>query len=209
MKPHILILLLVVAPSSSLFAQGTALHLGFNSSTSKYISSSPAAESLNQSLSSKPGWQIGVSHDFPISKTFSLEPRLLFISRGFKTNVAGPIAPSNSDTRISTWYYLNVPLHFKANWNIGKTKFYVGLGPYLDIGLFTMLNIDGHKSRYTFDDWDMKTFTFGMSTVLGVEFDRFSVEAFYHHGLSSIEPTDRMKRVNRSKGLSIGYRLFK
>jgi hypothetical protein len=170
-----------------------------------------------------PGFHIGGTVEFPMGNVFSIEPGLLFSTKGYideyKEDIhqVGVIEYKNK----TNLYYLDVPVYAKASFDVGdNVKLYGALGPYLGVGLWGKMKsetiLNGKKETFNDDvKWGtdaendhFKRVDFGLNAGAGVEFYSVLFEVSYGYGLLNICPyTDNgFKTNNRVLGISAGYK---
>ena len=205
MKKSILFFIIISLACTNSFAQ-LSLKIGYNA-TSIRISSevySGFMSRMNEEIRPLSGFHVGATYEIPLSKVFSVEPGLIFSSKGYRVL---PWEASLYSERKTTLYYLDVPTHLKAKVNIGKAGLFFGFGPYVSLGLFSNMNIDGVRFDIDFADLGFKRFDSGLSFITGLEFGKIQVGAFYQLGLVNLNQHNVLRRTNRVFGLSLCYRL--
>lgn len=176
-------------------------------------------------FSDRVGMRIGLSYS---SKGFGYKS-------GY--NASGGLAPSGdvaysslsmveSETRLN-YMQLNPMLKYMLPVG-GKTAFYALLGPYLSIGLqgdvserqtyaytdninpVNNVNIDVSNEdeiQFGHDESGFDFFNYGITPVVGFQFDRFFLEAAYDIGLNDIQTNteDDFKAYDRTFFIKLGY----
>ena len=176
-------------------------------------------------FSDRVGMRIGLSYS---SKGFGYKS-------GY--NASGGLAPSGdvayssssmveSETRLN-YMQLNPMLKYTLPLG-GKTAFYALLGPYLSIGLqgdvserqtyaytdninpVNNVNIDVSNEdeiQFGHDESGFDFFNYGITPVIGFQFDRFFLEAAYDIGLNDIQTNteDDFKAYDRTFSIKLGY----
>lgn len=216
MKKHTLSLLLVGA---FLFAQPAdaqvrfGVKAGVNASDIKFESGSNMGALL--------GYQGGLMVDVGLSPKLSIQPALLFVTKGFGTelefrDVSGIIEETGRSTFRTNYIELPVLALYKVN--IGKScHVFGGLGPYVAAGINGKFDFGGKATSYdivfqpkngpkegAYDRMD-----YGLSTAAGLEMGRISLAVNYSYGLTGIYPqayaSEPKAFYNRSLGLTAGY----
>jgi hypothetical protein len=170
-----------------------------------------------------PGFHVGGTVEFPIGGIFSIEPGLMFSTKGYKDEYKEDIHQIGITEYKTTLnlYYIDVPVYAKATFDVGdNVKLYGGLGPYLGVGLWGKMNnevtFDGITDTSNEDvKWGtdaendhFKRVDFGLNAGAGVAFYSILIEVSYGYGLINICPyTDNgFKTNNRVLGISAGYK---
>jgi hypothetical protein len=207
MQKYALILIFIQLFCTSSFSQ-LRINAGYNASSIRLSSEvySGFMSRMNEEIRPLSGFHVGATYEIPLSKVFSVEPGLIFSSKGYRVF---PWEASLYSERKTTLYYLDVPTHLKAKVNIGKARLFVGFGPYVSLGLFSNMNIDGVRFDIDFADLGFKRFDSGLSFITGLEFGKIQVGAFYQLGLVNLNQHNVLRRTNRVFGLSLSYRLGK
>ncbi|MCF8277511.1 MAG: PorT family protein [Flavobacteriales bacterium] len=165
------------------------------------------------------GYQFGALVNYGFSKTFSLQPEVLFIQKGGKTS-----SSSTSDYTQVTANYLEIPILAKAQFGGEKFKGYAVLGPYASywVGGHTKSNVLGTESKESIDfdnnidddGYKQHRFDLGLNGGLGMQYavgrGNVFLDARYGFGLFDTnkyktEPSGYKTQANRSIQLSLGY----
>lgn len=150
------------------------------------------------------GFHVGALVDLELTKNISLQPAVLFNSKG---TVFG------SESKINM-YNINVPVNF-----LYKTGgFFLGLGPNLSYGLSAKMKTDGDDQnwykKYPTGEGDeekspLKRFEIGANFTMGYQFkNNILISTTYTQGINSISNFDNSelgKIRTRQVGLSVGY----
>jgi len=144
------------------------------------------------------GFHIGGIADLKFSEHFSIQPQLLFVSKGIKASDEVKINQFTVDLPINLLYRNN--------------GFFIGAGPNLSFGVAGKVKQDGSDDQDLYKDEDgneaiFKRFDFGVNTTLGYEFPSGLVlSAQYTPGFANLSNQDSEGEYNhRSFGISIGY----
>lgn len=182
----------------------------------------------------RPGFHLGGTADLTLSNTFSLQPALLFTSKGFTIDKDGGAQYLYGVDKIKfTSYYIELPVNFIFKSKVGNGKMLLGAGPYIAYGLGGRWKAEANgmsvKGKLKFlndfsstdSSWGgnnrtvpyTKPFDFGANILIGYEFSK----NLYIHlngqlGLLDVDmsydgvsdETSSLKTVQG--GLSIGYR---
>ena len=193
------LVIIVFALNTETFAQRFGIMGGLNLSNMAFKS-----DASSTSYDTKPGFHIGASFEIPIFKIISIEPALLFSSKGCKTTMFGVDVKTNL-------YYLEVPINVKATFDVKVLKIYGALGPYIGIGLFGNAKAKDEKESIEWgSDGDLKRIDVGLTFGAGVEIGAIPIYfgLSYSLGLSNISASsDGGASINnRVFGISVGYK---
>lgn len=165
----------------------------------------------------KSGFHAGILTEFPFKKHLSIEPGLLFSTKGSKSSYYGLDSFGKYDTRL---YYLDIPVNCKFDIPL-KTgvKLFALAGPYLAIGLSGKLrweqggmisgSLSGERKVRWGEDKDYKRADCGISAGGGVEVRRMHFSISYDYGLNKILDLGSVYVNNRVLKFSVGYRFGK
>jgi Outer membrane protein beta-barrel domain len=157
------------------------------------------------------GFTVGVAVNVPLgSGSFSLQPELSFVQKGWKYDETG----YSSKTRLD---YLELPVLIKATFG-EATKFYINVGPSLGLGLDGKFEIE-YKNGSIKEDYDVEfgegddaETTYFKKTDFGLQFgggvlvaEKVMIDIRYSLGLSSLS-NDR-KATNNVLQLTLGIPL--
>jgi outer membrane immunogenic protein len=160
----------------------------------------------------------GLSFDLNLWNHFTLQPELLFIQKGSKTeyDILGL-----KFEQIITLNYIEVPVLAKVRFgNYGEDEdfgFYAAAGPWAGFAIsgksrttqFLSGGIRGDSvvEEFKFDDSDnRKRFDYGASGAVGIVLNRIIIEGRYNYGLAKILPaTTGMDNspVQQTRGISV------
>lgn len=167
-----------------------------------------------------PGFNAGLTVEFPVQKVFSIETGLSFSSRGYR--LKDKLVINNmTEKNVGRFNvdYLDIPLMSKINIKIRNTKFFGSFGPYIGIGLLaygkeiTTLNNKVTEKIINYVEFGsyLKRLDFGLCFAVGVELKSFQISLNHGLGLANIAPPndDNDKVMHRVWGLSVGYKFIK
>jgi len=170
------------------------------------------------------GYNIGVGMDYQLTEMWSVQPSLMFTTKGFKIDKKEIEASYNP-------MYIQLPIVAAAKFKIDESmKFVVNAGPYLAYGiggkgkyeqqggnevkfnLFKKTKKDGLEM-----DPELKKFDFGLSFGVGLELNSIIVGLNAEYGLSNVakkesvietsgEDGKKISPKNLGVGLSVGYK---
>jgi len=181
-----------------------------------------------------PGFHLGGTADLALADKFSLQPALLFTSKGFTMDKDGGAEYLYDVEKIKfTGYYIELPVNFIFKPQVGNGRMLLGAGPYIAYGLgghwkaeangvsvkgkLKFVNdISGTDSSLSGNSRTVpyiKPFDFGANILIGYE---FSKHLYFHIngqlGLLDLDPSidgvsdERSSMKTVQGGLSIGYR---
>jgi hypothetical protein len=143
------------------------------------------------------GFHVGGIADLKFSEHFSVQPQLLFVSKGIKLSDDNNLSMLNIDLPINLLYRNN--------------GFFIGAGPNFSYGISGKLKEDGSDDEDIYEEVGgeslFKRFDIGVNTTLGYEFPSgLLLSAQYTPGLADLSNTDSDGKFNhRSFGFTIGY----
>jgi hypothetical protein len=216
--------------SGHVYAQTTvAVHGNILSSTI----SEKTAEDDGVPMKSRIGYKGGISFDFPVSPTFSIQPHLSYVSKGAKVNFSESIdlfgmSYSYTAKGFMRMSYLELPVHFVYNKEMANgKKFFLGVGPSVSLGLggkgklHLVENFDGDKEETNYDikvKFDGKQNTddevavehfkrteLGVSVIGGLQLnEKISVNLQFNQGISNINTSKNSKDKTRTYYFGLG-----
>jgi len=183
------------------------------SSSPNGISPSPNGESKYKHTL---GHHIGITLDIPFSDRISLQPALLYSTKGVKYEESYSYSSSYYDYMTGNYIetttnsestlkikasYLELPVNLKLSFPIGAIKVFGAFGPYLAWGFSG--SIKGESSYNYFEEtektsieygiawgtssYDMlRRLDYGIGYGLGIELNSFQIGASYNQGLANI-----------------------
>jgi hypothetical protein len=187
------------------------------------ITQSRAKESLSscyQDMNFKSGFQAGAFLNFAFLSNLNLRPALQLTQKGYIAVEGKPQGPFYW-CRNWSYTYLELPIDFVYNIPLSKTtKFYVGIGPVIGVGLFgngknVITASDGSgqlyaqewTGNYPFSKPGFKRIDLGVDVLTGIQLKGFLLTATYNHGLLNALNYDQgiQTTKHRSFALNIGY----
>ncbi len=164
----------------------------------------------------KPGFHIGLTAEYAISENLSVEPGLLFSTKGYKVDESGIKMKANLN-------YFEVPINVLYKFDLGGVKAFVNAGPYLGFAMSGKIKAD----EKIFEDEegnptdemdieigsdkekdDVKAFDFGLNLGVGAEISNITLGLQYGFGLANLAPVTEndYKLKNKGFALSVGYK---
>ncbi len=177
----------------------------------------------SKDFKSKPGFHVGLTAEIPISGKVAFESGILLSTNGFKNSVTETIGDQTYKHNDSeNLLYLDIPLTGKAYFNVGQTKIFGALGPYIGLGLsgkvkselITNGQTETHNQTIKWGTNSGDTFKrpdFGVTASVGTEISSIQFGLYYNLGLANISatPDNGYKIKNRVFGLTVGYKFGK
>ena len=168
-------------------------------------------ETYSEDYSMKIGFHLGGTAEIPISEKFSVQPGLLFSTKGFKMKIEG-IDGFFEDMNINVnLNYLEIPINAIYKIELGSSKLCINTGPYLGYALSGKVSYDKDSESIDIgssDDDDLKALDYGFNIGAGIEInDAITIGLQYGLGLGnlSIDTDNGYKLNNRVIGISVGY----
>jgi hypothetical protein len=215
LKRNLIVILLLIITTSS-HAQIFGVKAGLNLSTMLLKDNDG---NYSDDFKMNPGFHVGVTGEFHLTEMFSFETGLFLSTKGLKATQADFSLGVATETKAKmNLLYLDIPLTAKASFDIGSTKIYGVLGPYLGIGLsgknkYEITEAGETRTGENNISWgssenDYKRLDFGLTAGTGVEIKSFQIGIFYSLGLANIlhYSENGSKFSNRVLGISIGYK---
>jgi hypothetical protein len=178
-------------------------------------------------------FQSGIIGDINLAEFISLQPGLLVTGKGSKTQSGDP-SDANYFKATSNPIYIEVPLNLVLKAPIGDdTKFFVGAGPYLAVGVAgknktegkifgagfnSEKNIEWSNDDPTTLDYEegagfgiMKRFDYGLNGTAGIETKNVVLSANYGLGLAKLQSGSNSSEDDKNKhrvlSFTIGFKL--
>lgn len=170
----------------------------------------------------KPGFKVGVGYEYQFNDLISLQPSLMFSTKGTKyTNSVTLPTLGSIDSKVTVnQMYLELPIFVGFRFNVGgNTNLVLSVGPYLaygvggktkakvstdiDIPSEDLNTIEGSHDTFG-DDFIEQRFDAGIGAAVAVEFGRFFVGVDTGFGLVNLDPDVKAKNI--SVGVGVGYR---
>jgi hypothetical protein len=178
-------------------------------------------------------FHVGVIGDIPlVGEVFSFQPGILFTGKGSKTQT-GDASSLNYKKETFNPYYIEVPANFVFKAPMGATKFFVGAGPYLGVGVAGKTKLEGKIGGFAingerdieFSNDDpttmnneegagfavVKRFDYGLNGTAGIEGKTVVLGVNYGLGLAKVPSGSNSSANNNNKhrvlSFSIGIKL--
>jgi hypothetical protein len=204
----VIVLILLVFQSSAQVKFGVKAGLNLANMTAK-----DNDQIYSKDYKSKAGYHFGVTAEFAVNEKFSIEPALLFSTKGFKLE---DTYSGHSYKVTANLNYLEIPINALYKMDLGGTKLFVSAGPYLGYALSgkAKTTSSGSPDEETTikigsgTDKDIKAIDFGLNIGAGVEFGAITLGLQYGLGLANLtnSTTASEKETNKVFGISVGYK---
>ena len=210
---RLLIMFVMCVIATGSFAQTLGIKAGLN--LSNMLVKSEYLPHYYEVVDSRmhPGFNAGVTVEFPIKNAFYIDVGLLLSTMGYKISQRDWRAPvSLVENRVTTnLIYLDIPFQAKAYLNGGVAKIYVAFGPYIGIGL-------GGKEKWYYHYYgnsisssgnpfsDLGRLDFGLTAGISVVMNSCQIDFSYGYGLVNISKGNDFILKNRVLGISLSYK---
>jgi outer membrane protein OmpA-like peptidoglycan-associated protein len=144
------------------------------------------------------GWSAGAWVNFPVTKSFSIEPQLMFSSYSYQTDNTTPVMISDGEIQ-----YISVPLQLKFH---AGEKFAIAVGPQFDF--FSSFEDDVTTNNVVKDNFKQTS----ISGLAGLELfphGRVTVFGRYMHGFTNMNAINIHGNGNefRNRNFQLGLKL--
>ncbi len=165
-------------------------------------------QNANPSPSMKVGFHFGGILDFTLADNISLQPGVLFSTKGFELSGTEEGVSYTATTNVNT---IEVPVNLVFKFGSGNTKITPFIGPYLGYALSGTVKVEAMGQSQSTDitfgsaDGDMSALDLGLNIGLGIEMNGLIISAQYGLGLADLDPSAEGKMTNNVIGISVGY----
>jgi hypothetical protein len=165
-----------------------------------------------------PGFHVGATAEFPITEMISIETGLFLSTKGVKMSEKDIDYEYNSKANL---FYIDVPLTVKAYINVGGSRIYGAIGPYIGMGISGKTTYEYKETGVPTEtdtetiSWgsdaendDLKRLDYGLTAGAGVEINSIQIGVSYGFGLANISSYTGDGDIvnNRVLGISLGYK---
>ncbi|WP_298396880.1 porin family protein [Flavobacterium sp.] len=130
------------------------------------------------------GFNAGIFLELPISSSLSLQPELLYSTKGAEVTYDNAFASGTGKFRLN---YIEAPLLLRAN---VTENFNIHFGPYFAYLVDAKISNETNGGTFNFEEEinndDLNKFDYGLAAGLGFDFDGFGIGARYNYGLQTI-----------------------
>src|SRR4051812_3207062 len=95
-------------------------------------------------------WQAGLLLDIPVVKMFSIQTGASYTGKGSKVQNGDPETDLTWYKATSNPFYIQVPLNFVLKVPGQKAGFFIGVGPYIAVGVSGKNKVEGELAGSTF-----------------------------------------------------------
>ncbi len=201
MKKFFLLLTLATALNFGANAQDKKVSFGVKAGLA-FPNLDFATSGVSLNLTAKTSFYVGAVADVKVSNIFSVQPGLIFSSKGamFKS-------PGIDDISFN-FDYLELPLNLVANFQAGPGKFFAGAGPYAAYA------ISGNQKAGTVtvdadfgsDDDEFKRMDVGLNLLTGYQLKNgLSLNVGYGIGLGNIYNDSSTTVKNKVFSVGLGF----
>lgn len=184
------------------------------------IGSNSREDFILPELKYKTFFHAGFSYNIEIGKYFSVEPGLMYGSKGVKYKSVVVDMEFEDDgeylyeTLLLRLNYLEVPVMLRGVLPLkNDKKIFVGIGPYLGVAFYNnavsrMKWIEYEKKiELTIGKNGMKRIDMGLKSEIGFQYKNYFTRLFYDQGFINIGTDNELgnKILNHTIGLSVGY----
>lgn len=178
------------------------------------------SEKTETDIKMNTSFYVGGTADIPVGETFSIQPGITFLGKGFKTSDSETESGAKIEGTIkSNVWYIEVPVNVLANFPVGDGKVFIGAGPYYGYAISGKnktegtVTQDGQKLKVSTSedvefgkDGSHKRGDFGVNFLGGYQLSNgFNIHAGYGLGLSSISQESDVKVKNRVLSVGVGF----
>ena len=153
-------------------------------------------------------FHVGISGDFKITPHLYFQPGVLFTGKGSKTE-AGDDDDETYFRASTNPYYIEIPVNLVVKTSASDSRFFIGAGPYVAIGVAGKNKVEGKYLGTGFSSEDeiewsdddpltlnyeedagfgrMRRFDFGLNGTAGFEFSKLALGVNYGLGLTKLQ----------------------
>ena len=179
-------------------------------------------------------FQVGIVTDIALGSVLYFQPGLVFSGKGAKTQ-SGDASTNNYSKATTNPYYIEVPANLLLKAPLGGgTKFFVGAGPYLGVGVSGKTKIENVRPvlgrseverNIEFSDDDpttldyeegagfgiLRRFDYGLNGTAGIEGRSVVLGVNYGYGLAKLQSGANSNEDNNNKhrvvSITLGFKL--
>ena len=154
----------------------------------------------------KTGFQAGVTYDIGIADDFVIQPGLSYVQNG--TKFGGTFASLANDPKVSL-NYLQLPITFQYQPELGTGHLLLGVGPYVGMGIGQVkIENDNSSVKLDWDDAKLKKFDAGGKLLVGYQLQNgLSLNLNANLGLVKLSDLSNPPTTNNTSfGFTVGYK---
>ena len=128
------------------------------------------------------GYHIGVASEIPVNEMVSIQPEILYSTKGVKGDISLLGLNASSTFKLN---YIDVPVMLKLNF---AEFFDVHIGPYASYLISSDISTSGDLGSYEFNinENDLEEWDFGLGAGAGVHLDNLELGVRYNQGLRQV-----------------------
>jgi len=210
----LLLLTIAVIGSATTFAQtiNYGVKAGVNFSTF-----SATVSNITGTSASLTGFHVGGVVDFKFNKSFSIQPGILYSTKGGSSTTS-----DNGDQSVSlaaskvTFNYLEIPINFLYHAAVRKGSVFIGGGPYVAFGLSGSAPLTTDENGQPTTRTESVHFGSGVDEIhnpdIGINFiggyqftSNVTLSVQYGLGLQNLSNEPAVRIHNQALGFSLGY----
>jgi len=209
----LLLLVTALIGSASIYAQTISygIKAGVNFSTF-----SASIDNISATSKSLTGFHVGGVIDFGFTKSFSIQPGILYSTKGGSSNAVddGSQAVGASASKV-TFNYLEIPVNFLYRASVRKGSVFIGGGPYVAFGLSGSAPFTDNNGPTTNQTQaihfgsgldEIHNPDFGINFIGGYQFtSNVTLSVQYGLGLQNLSNDSAVRIHNQALGFSLGY----
>ena len=209
----LLLLTIALIGSAGIYAQTISygVKAGVNFSTF-----SASIDNITATSKSLTGFHVGGVVDFGVSKSFSIQPGILYSTKGGSSNAVDDDSQSvGASASKITFNYLEIPVNFLYRAPVHKGSVFIGGGPYVAFGLSgsaPLTDVNGQPANQTeavhfgSGQDEIHNPDFGINFIGGYQFaSNVTLSVQYGLGLQNLSNETQVRIHNQALGFSLGY----
>lgn len=176
-------------------------------------------------------FQVGLVGDVHLGSVLYFQPGLLYTGKGSKVQYGN--TSGNYYKETFNPHYIEMPLNFVVKVPLGVTRFFVGAGPYLAVGVSGKDKVEGSYAGLGFSNEDniqfsnddptttnyeegagmgiIKRFDYGLNGTVGIEGKSLALGVGYGLGLAKLQSGSNSSQDNNNKNrvfnITLGFKL--
>ena len=154
----------------------------------------------------KTGFQAGITYDIGIADEFVIQPGLSYVQNG--TKIGGTIGDAADNPKLHL-NYLQLPVTFQYQPELGTGKLLLGVGPYVGLGIGKIKGgNDDFSGKVDWDEANIKKFDAGGKLLVGYQLSNgLNLNLNANLGLVKLSDTDNPPTTNNTSfGVTVGYK---
>lgn len=162
------------------------------------------------------GFHLGLTAEFPLNDMLAFETGLFYSTKGVSIEIKEENVNFTTDMNLN---YLDIPLAFKAYFDLGGMKAYGLLGPYIGYGLSgtvsATFSVGGNEQTQEDDikwgseaDDHFRKLDYGLTFGGGLDINNITLGVAYDMGMANIAAVQENdnEAKNRVLKISVGYK---